>query len=128
MITLILLLLAVPLAQLVLMISIYAKSRGKIFRSASGTFAAVSVGLAILFLFRFYPMADDSQIGLIFLSGIIEIAPLIILVCYKLTQRNSNTDELPSLLHFIWGICICIGLVLWIVLFLWEMLCSFSGS
>ena len=120
--TLILLLLVVPLAQLILMISIYAKSHGKIFRSASGTFAAVSVGLVILFLFNFYPMSDDSQIGLIFLSGIIEIAPLVLLVCYKLTQRNSTTDEPPSLLHFIWGICICVGLVLWIVLFLWEIL------
>ena len=126
MITLIFLTLAVPLAQLVLMTLIYIKSSGKIFKSASGSFTTASVALASFFSYFLVPTYDESVIAYIFFGGFFGIAALILLICYKKAQRSNSTDELPSLLHFIWGICICVGLVLWIVLFLWEILVNWG--
>ena len=117
MITLILLLLVVPLAQLTLMILIYAKSHGKIFRSASGSFAAVSVELALFYVPLLLPVKEESMIVLPLFGGFLGIGSLFLLINDKRTQGNCGVKDIPSFLYFIWGVLICIGLILWIISF-----------
>ena len=124
MITMIILALAVPLAQLILLGLIYGKSGGKIYRSASGTFATATAALAFYIYAYINPFMDEGAIGFLLFGGFLGIAAVFLLFYYSRTPSTGSADDHPSLLHFVWGICLCIGLILWIILFSAALLSS----